>query len=84
MSESELEYRSSALKLEHRLHNIGQFIQFKAFRVVYATAQYTYLRSILQIDKSLHMCNDAMIIHNCIKENIFIKREGMIFATISS
>lgn len=30
MSESELEYRSGALKLEHGLHNIGQFKQFKA------------------------------------------------------
>lgn len=34
MSESELEYRRGALELEHRLHNIGQFEQFKAFRVV--------------------------------------------------
>lgn len=31
MSESELEYRSGALKLEHGLHNIGHsFKRFKA------------------------------------------------------
>lgn len=29
MSESELEYRSGALKLEHGLHNIGQLEQFQ-------------------------------------------------------
>jgi hypothetical protein len=39
MSESELEYRGGILKLEHRLHNNGQFIRFKAFRVVRAAAR---------------------------------------------
>lgn len=33
MSESELEYQSGVLKLEHRLHNNGRLIHFKAFRV---------------------------------------------------
>lgn len=39
MSESELEYRLGALELEHRLHNIGQFEQFKAFRVIRTDGQ---------------------------------------------
>lgn len=75
MSESELEYRSGALKLERRLHNSGQFIQFKAFRVARAPAR---CRIQYISRKSINHCvrDGATIIRNYVGKTIFADFRG--------
>jgi len=69
MSESELEYRSGALKLERRLHNIGQFIQFKAFRVARTPARHCTDISRESINRCVR--DGATIIRNYVGKSIF-------------
>lgn len=64
MSESELEYRSGALKLEHGLHNIGHsFKRFKA-RARYGAHAHILYSSILHGNSIGIFIRDRSNFHN--------------------